>query len=118
MTRADSVPGEAVEDAVLAMKQTDPELTAPELASRIGCPTERVGKLREEHDRIELEAEVLEPRDPSPRDDPARCPFCGDPIDAGGPGSVDHIEYKTECAVAFSRWRDGVSGDVAGEWVA
>ena len=115
MTRADSVP---IEDAVVAMKQANPELTAPELASRIGCATERVEELLEECDRLELEAEVLEPRDPSAWDDPTRCPFCGEGIDDGGPGFVDHLEYKNECAVAFSRWREGVSGDVGGEWVA
>ena len=112
MTRADPVP---IEDAVLAMKRTNQKLTAPELASRIGCATERVEEILEERDRLEHEAEVLEPRDPSARADPTRCPFCGEAIDDGGPGFVDHLEYKNECAVAFSRRREGVSGDVGSE---
>lgn len=114
MTRTDSIP---FEDTVLAMKQANPELSAAELASRLGCSTERVETALREHDRIDLEANVLEP-DTAAWDDPTQCPFCGVSIDDGGPGFIEHVEAAGECAVAFSRWREGISGDVAGEWIA
>ncbi|GAB3674428.1 DUF7501 family protein [Halopiger thermotolerans] len=117
MSRADSTP---VENAVLAMKQTNPDASVSELASRIGCSIERVEEILEEyeHDRVDLETEVLEPREPAEWDDPTECPFCGASIDDGGAGFIEHVERKNDCAVAFSRWREGVSSDVEGEWVA
>ena len=60
----------------------------------------------------------LESPEPTDWSDPDRCPFCGESIIDGGPSFVEHVESADDCAVAFARWREGVAGDVAGEWVA
>ncbi|WP_152419373.1 DUF7501 family protein [Halobiforma nitratireducens] len=114
-TGTDAAP---VEDAVLAMKQTNPELSPAELASRVDCSIDRVETILEQRGRLEVDPDdSLEAADRE-WDDPRRCPFCGDPIADGGPGFVDHVDETDECAVAFSRWREGIAGDVAEEWVA
>ncbi|WP_459806307.1 DUF7501 family protein [Halopiger thermotolerans] len=102
----------SIRDAVLAMKQTNPELTSDEIATRLGCSKQRVEKTLEEYDSIGTD--IL---DPAEWEDPNQCPFCGDKLRDGGPGFIDHIEDAEDCAVSFAQWREGIAGDVQGEWV-
>lgn len=101
-----------VEAAVLTGMQVDPELSPAELADRVARSTEAVERALDEGD---VDAPADGDADWS---DPDRCPFCGAALPDGGPGFVDHGESAGECAVAFARWREGVAGDVEGEWVA
>lgn len=50
--------------------------------------------------------------------DPEQCPFCEGDLTDGGPGFMDHISDRPDCRAGFETWRERVTRDVGGEWIA
>lgn len=98
-------------EAIIAIGQENPALSREQIATRLGCSVAKVERTLATHG--ETDVDVPEPRDWS---DPDRCPFCGAPLTDGGAGFMDHIDEAEGCAVAFERWREGIAGDIGGEW--
>jgi hypothetical protein len=45
------------------------------------------------------------------------CPFCRAELADPGAGFVAHLDQRPACDDEFERWRQGVAGDMGGEWI-
>ena len=50
--------------------------------------------------------------------DPNVCPFCDGELTNPGVGFIDHVGENAGCAQEFDDWRENVTGDVSGGWIA
>lgn len=98
-------------EAILAMQQANPELTPEEIAHRIGCSIDDVAEVLEQGESV-----ILELSGSHDWSDPDRCPFCSAELEDGGPGFMAHIDQAENCALEFTHWREGIAGDIEGEW--
>lgn len=103
---------EETQRAILTVAYAEPDMTPAEIARDFGHDEATVESVLADPDVEGVEEAAVA----TDWDDPQQCPFCGADIPDGGPGFVDHIDDSEPCRLGFERWREGVAGDMGGEW--